>query len=120
MTRGCAGLLRLFWCQPRTTTTASGTKSSAHQWATLLTVDESAQLRRAPVSSVNMVAKTTQAISRTAAFIVTSRLACMLDRVSASESSDQSHNQPISDSPFIPPRTDIANNRSPHRIDHRT
>ena len=40
---------------------------------------------RAPVSSVNGAAKTTQAISRTATLIVTSRLADMPDRVAAIE-----------------------------------
>jgi hypothetical protein len=65
-----------------------------------------------------MAAKTTQAISGTATLIVTSRLAGMLDRVAAIEGSDQSHNQPISDSPFIQARTAIANNRRPHRMHH--
>ena len=88
-------MLRRFWCQTRTTRTASGTESNAHQWATPRTTHESAQLSRAPVSSVNKVAKTRQAISRTANLIVTSRLAGMLDHVSAIESSEQSHKQPI-------------------------
>jgi hypothetical protein len=64
--------------------------------------------------------KDEQAISRTAALIVTSRLAGMLDRVSAIASSDQSHNQPILDSPLILPRTEIANTHRTHHMYHHT
>jgi hypothetical protein len=58
------------------------------------------------VSSVNRMAKTTQAISRTATLIVRSRLASMLGSVSGIKRSDQSNNHPMSDSLLVLPGTE--------------